>query len=158
MHIFFYIGAFVMLAGCQPEPQPIRYGEDIGAYCRMTISDARYGTELLTKTGKAYKFDSVECLAGYMLAHPGIEAETHSLWVTAFDDPDTLIPISKAFFLHAPALRSPMGMNLSAFGAGTTEDAVLEAYGGEILSWDDVLALVETSSPESRTRAHGTVH
>lgn len=147
-----------MMAGCQPEPQPICYGEDLGAHCRMTIADDRYGTELLTKTGKAYKFDSVECLAGYMLAHPDIAAETHSLWVTAFGAPGTLIPISEAFFLHAPALRSPMGMNLTAFAAGTAEDAVLETYGGEILSWDEVLALLEAASPHGRTHSHGIAH
>lgn len=145
MRLIFCLFSIVVLTGCEPEPQPIRYGEDMGAHCRMTVSDDRYGAELLTTTGKAYMFDSVECLAGYVLAHPEIKAETHSLWVTSFDDPGTLIQLDDAFFLHTPALRSPMGMNLTAFGSETTEDAMLDVYGGEVLTWGDVLALVENS-------------
>jgi copper chaperone NosL len=142
------LAAAALLAGCQVEPQPIRYGEDVGEHCRMTISDARFGTELLTTTGKAYTFDSVECLAGYVLAHPDAADEAHSLWVTSYDDPGTLVPLAESFFVHAPDLRSPMGQGLAAFGPGTTEADALAAFDdAEVLAWDDVLALVERASP-----------
>ena len=34
--------ALVLLAGCQPEPRAIRYGEDACAHCKMTVSDDRF--------------------------------------------------------------------------------------------------------------------
>lgn len=138
----------VLLAGCQPEPRPIRYGEDACAHCRMTISDSRFGTELLTETGKTYLFDSVACLAGYVLAHPELREETHSLWVTSFHHPGELIRLDEAFFLRAPSVRSPMGMNLAAFGPETTREAARQAFGGEILTWNEVLALMKRQASE----------
>jgi copper chaperone NosL len=133
--------AAALLTGCQVEPQPIRYGEDACAHCRMTVSDARFGAELLTTTGKTYPFDSVECLADYVRAHPEAEAQTHSLWVTSFDAPGELIPLADAFVLYSPALRSPMGRGLAAFGPATPEaDALARFDDAEILAWDDVLA------------------
>ncbi len=140
-------------AACTPEPRPIRYGEDTCAHCIMTVSDARYGAELVTTTGKTYVFDSIECLAGYLLQERDGTDRIHSLWVTDFEQPGTLIPAEDAVFLHSPALRSPMGMNLTAF-APTADPARLRAeHGGEILTWDDVLALVQT-----RQAAGGHAH
>lgn len=130
----------LLLVGCQPEPQPIRYGEDACTQCRMTVSDERFGAELLTTTGKTYPFDSVECLAEYVLAHA--DAPTHSLWVTSYDAPGDLILLDDAFFVHAPGLRSPMGRGLAAFGPETGQaDALVRFDGAEVLTWDEVLAL-----------------
>lgn len=141
--------ALAILGGCRPEPVPIRYGEDACAHCLMTVSDARYGTQLVTMTGRTYAFDSVECLAAFLAAEPEVREQVHSLWVTGFDAPERLIPVEEAFFLHSPTLRSPMGMNLTAFGAGVTPDSALNAFGGEVLDWAGVLALVEQAAPAS---------
>ena len=133
----------VVLAGCQPEPRAIRYGEDVGAHCKMTVSDARFGSELLTTTGKTHVFDSVECLANYVLAHPELADQTHSLWVTAYDAPGELIPLDSAFFVRSPQVQSPMGGGLAAFGTGTTHEAALGQVEGEVLDWADVLELTD---------------
>lgn len=143
----------VLLAACAPEPEPIRYGEDQGAFCKMTISDARYGAELVTKTGKVYKFDSVECLTGYLHAAPEAQRTIHSLWVTDFERPGTLIDAETALFLHSDRLRSPMGMNLTAFSPEAVPDVLRETYGGEVLEWPGVLTLVaETERPSAHNR------
>lgn len=148
-----------LLAGCEPQPQPIRYGEDMGAHCRMTISDARFGAQLLTTTGKAYSFDSVECLAGYVLASPEAAGDAHSLWVTAYDDPGMLIPLDEAYFVRAPNLHSPMGENLAAFGEATPEAEALAAFDdAELLSWDEVLALVGPPSAAPRSARERSPH
>jgi copper chaperone NosL len=135
----------VLAAGCTPGPKPIAYGHDPCAHCLMTISDERYGAELVTETGKVYPFDSVECLAAYAADHP--ELDVHSRWVTDFRDPTRLIPVEAAFFLHSPTLRSPMGMNLTAFGDRISEDSVLNAFSGEILDWAGVVSLVARGVP-----------
>lgn len=46
-------------------PKPIKYGKDQCVYCKMTISDARFGTQLLTKKGRAYNFDDVSCMIAF---------------------------------------------------------------------------------------------
>jgi copper chaperone NosL len=140
--------ALLALAGCRPAPQPLRYGEDACAHCRMTVSDPRFGAELVATTGKTYPFDAVECLAAFVQAHP--EIEVHSLWVTPSDAPETLIPVEDAFFAHSPAVRSPMGAGLAAFSTAAARDAVL-AGEGEALDWAGVLVRV---SEEKTAHVH----
>ncbi len=138
----------LMLTACEPKPEPIRYGEDNGAYCLMTITDQRFGAELVTKKGKVYKFDSIECLVGFLLDGQVPEEEVHSLWVTDFAKPPTLIRAEDALYLHGENVRSPMGMNLAAFSDRAGLDAVREQMGGEVLGWEEVLELVRTKRPD----------
>ena len=134
------------LAGCQPEgPVPVSIGEDSCAHCLMTVADERYATELITKKGKVHFFDSVECLAGFYLEQD--PQEIASLWVTDFHTQARMIPVEEAFFLRSKDLRSPMGMNLTAFGDGITPETVLNSFIGEVLDWSGVLAFVEAEGP-----------
>jgi copper chaperone NosL len=133
-------------AACTPRPEPIVYGEDVCAHCRMVIVDERYGAELVTTKGRVLTFDSIECLADYVSAQDA--SDVHSLWVTSYTAPGELISIEDALFLHSPELNSPMGANLTAFRASeTTPTAVVDEYGGEILDWSGVLDLVATRPP-----------
>lgn len=147
----------VLLAGaCAPRPEPIRYGEDVCAHCRMVIMDERYGAELVTTKGRVFKFDSIECLAAYVLEMSD-SSDIHSLWVTAFHTPGQLIRVDEAVLLRSRALNSPMGANLTAFNAAVVSgDSAVNAFGGEVLSWEDVLALV-TAQPPSGT-GHMPMH
>lgn len=130
------------LWGCGPrEPVPIQVGEASCSHCLMTVADERYATELITKKGKVHFFDSVECLAAFYLEQD--PDDVASLWVTDFHTQARLIPVEEAFFLRSKDLRSPMGMNLTAFGDGIEPEAVLNSFIGEILDWAQVLALVE---------------
>lgn len=134
------------LSGCGPKgPVPVSVGEDGCSQCLMTIADERYATELITKKGKVHFFDSVECLAGFYLSQD--PDDVASLWVTDFHTQARLIPVGEAFFLRSKDLRSPMGMNLTAFGDGIGRETVLNSFIGEILDWAGVLALVEAEGP-----------
>jgi copper chaperone NosL len=138
------LGTLLLLGGCAtPEPRPLRLGEDRCAHCIMSLSDDRYGAELVTQTGKVYAFDSVECLAGYLIDGRIAEADVHSLWVVDFEQPGTLISVGEAFFLHSKDLPSPMGQYLTAFGPGITRQAVSHSFFGDILTWDEVLDVVQ---------------
>ena len=134
------LAALLLLAGCTPEPQPIRYGEAACAHCKMQLSNERFGAELVTQTGKIYVFDAVECLAAFHLDHDDLD--THSLWVTDFADPPRLLRADRARFLHSPTLRSPMAVNVAAFSADTPGDSLVNAFGGDLLDWPGVLDLV----------------
>ena len=150
--------AGLMLAGCTPGPRPVAYGEDGCAHCRMTVSDARYAAELVTTTGKTFVFDSVECLAAYVRE---ADPETiHSLWVTDFQRPEALVALGDVFFLRSENLKSPMGRGLTAFGPGLSPEAALNAFGGEILTWEEVLALPDPHAPHAGhalPAAHGAL-
>jgi copper chaperone NosL len=142
----------LLLSACTPEPQPIHFGHDQCTHCKMLISQDQYGAELVTTKGKIFKFDSIECLAAHQIEGRVDSEDVHSLWVVDFNNPPHLLPLDEAFFLHSRDLRSPMGLNLTAFGPGIQQSAVLHAFYGEIIDWPQVLDLVRTNPTD-----HGTM-
>lgn len=130
------------IASCQSSPEQINYGEDNCDNCMMTIADPKYGAELITDKGKIFKFDSIECLADYSAK---IEPKTiGSMWVTEFSNKESFINTLDALFLKSEKLRSPMGLNLSAHKTLDDFNSVKSEFGGEKLSWDELLNYVKT--------------
>ncbi|UCD24520.1 MAG: nitrous oxide reductase accessory protein NosL [Gemmatimonadota bacterium] len=151
-------GLLVLGSACADEPVPLHIGEDGCERCHMTISDERYAAQLVTKKGKAYKFDSAECLAGFYTNAIAVD-EVASLWVTDFHTQSRMIRVEEAFFLRSKDLRSPMGMNLTAFGDGIAPQTVLNSFIGEVLTWDEVVELVRTEGvPTGGMHAQGDPH
>ena len=81
-----------LLTGCAVAgPEPIALNEDACDYCRMTIADARFGGEAVTRKGRAHKFDSIECLAGWArAAKPGT---VRALYVLDAQHPGTFVRV-----------------------------------------------------------------
>jgi len=126
----------LFLLACQPEAEPIRYGKDACDYCRMQITDQRYGAEMVTKTGKVYKFDAIECLINYSLNEDHDNTKTKMMLVNTFDKPGELLPVQGCVFLHSKEMPSPMGMYLTAFHDPDSAHSVWEEQGGYVWKWD----------------------
>jgi copper chaperone NosL len=143
--------AAAALAACGTADPHMAYdGSESCDFCRMAITDPRFGAQLVTTTGKTYRFDSVECLASYYAqAAPG---DVRALWVSDFAHPGSFVSAQEARFVRARGPQgSPMGLGLAAFGA-TSDDAQLRREYGELLDWSDVRALVERERiPDART-------
>jgi len=78
----------------------------------MTISNPKYGAELITKKGRIHKYDAVECVVN-QLSEENIE---HSgIYAIAYDNPKELKPVDSLHFVISKDFRSPMGANLAAF-------------------------------------------
>lgn len=105
--------------------------------------DNRFGTEVVTQKGKTYKFDSIECMVSYDLKEEIAPAEIHSRWVTPFNKPGQLMEAGRALYLYSETLRSPMGMNLSAFESNEAAQQARQEYGGEIITLEQVHQLVK---------------
>lgn len=139
---FFFVFVFVMFfTSCEKNPQPINYYNEDCANCEMTISDPKYGAELITQKSKVYKFDSIECLISYM--NDFNTEEIHSMWVTDFSNPENLIDAEKAFYLKSDELKSPMGLNVCAFKNLEELNAVKQKHDGIILKWNELLNFVK---------------
>lgn len=124
----------LLLSGCsEPKPATIVIGQDVGAFCGMVISDPRFAAQIVTKTGKTYKFDSIECMVAFMVEATVPEDDVHSAWVSDYDAPGTWLRADEARYLQSALLRSPMGLNLSAFKTlDALEDMREEANGIEV--------------------------
>jgi copper chaperone NosL len=136
------IAVIAILAwGCEPKPQPIEYGSDGCAYCRMMISDAEFGSQVLNNQGRSFKFDSVECMAAYDITEEG--ENIHSRWVPDFLNRENWLEADKAYYLHSETLRSPMGLFLSAYSTLEDAERMRDEYGGRIIGYDEVKEIVK---------------
>lgn len=143
-----------LLSSCQRGPRPLVAGTDACEFCRMTVSDVRFGAEIVSRTGRVHTFDAIECLASF---HLNAEArdDVRGVYVTDFES-GRLLPADSAVFVRGGSLRSPMGRSLAAFAPGTSEAALIQRYGGSVLRWNEVLE--ETRHEQVRPGAEGHAH
>ncbi len=130
----------LFLFSCKKDiPEPIRLGEDVCEYCKMVIADERFAAEVITKRGKVYKFDAIECMVGYFN-----EKEEHikKAYVVNFLNPKEFLEAESAFYVRSPDIRSPMGMNLSAYKSQEEARAMLKDKQGEVLDWKELRELI----------------
>ncbi len=142
MKVLSVLFLLLLVFSCSTKPDPIHFGEDECDYCRMMISDQRYGGELITTKGKIYKYDSVECLAAYIVEQKNGFNDLHSIWTIDFNNPKEFIDASQAWYLYSDLLKSPMGLNLSAFSDQNMAETVKNVYTGELVRWDNVKNIV----------------
>lgn len=131
----------IIMAGCEPKPQPIQFGSDQGEYCRMMITEPQFASQILNKQGRSFKFDSIECMAAYSISADEPD-NIHSHWVPDFTNPDEWIRAEEAYFLHSETLRSPMGLYLSAYANRQTAEIFQQEYQGKIVNWNEVREIV----------------
>lgn len=142
------VGAYTALAAlaCSaPGPRAIVLHQDACNYCRMTISDARFGGEVVTSTGKVLTFDSLECLASFVrLAN----AETiDSVYTMDAQHPGTLVNVRSAGFLRdAIAMRSPMGRAVVGFASPALAEQQRAMLGGAVVTWTDLVNAVDSAA------------
>jgi copper chaperone NosL len=142
-----FLFASVVSAACgEPQPRALAYGTDSCEHCHMGLAEAGHGGEVLMDTGKAHVFDSVECLAGWLLENEDAE-RVHSLWVIDFSNPGTLIAASEAYYLQSPTLGSPMGLGLTAFARSEDRDGAANAFGGRPMEWTELRDFVADAWP-----------
>jgi copper chaperone NosL len=97
----------------------------------MTIVDKTHAAEFVTKKGRAYKFDAIECLINDLKDKR--EEEMAYILVTDFLNPTVLINATEATYLISEEIKSPMGANLSAF---KTKAAI--TYIGKTYNWQQI--------------------
>lgn len=132
------LAAIMSGAGCgRPAPRPLTEGSDVCAHCHMTLADRRFGGELVSRTGKVTPFDDVGCLA--VAVATGDSAAVHSLWVSDYLAPDSLVNVTEMRFLKVDSLRTPMGYGYIAVRPGRAADSLAAALGGRVMAWEDVM-------------------
>ncbi len=130
--------SFIFLIACSKEISPLEYGKDQCDHCRMTLTDKKYGAEIITGKGKTIKFDAAECMLNYLREKKIDEKEIEKYLVVNLTDPGVLIDAVKATYLISPKLRSPMGEDISSFAEKSSAEKNLKEYGGEIYSWGEL--------------------
>lgn len=127
----------ISLSSCSASPEPIKVGTDNCSFCKMTVSDARYGAEVVTRKGKVFKFDDAHCVLSYLKASID-KKDVKDVYFTDFSNGHSLVNANKAMFLQSPDLNTPMGGNIAAFSNADSLQKVAQQFKGTTISWNDL--------------------
>lgn len=145
INYFFCVSVLLLLllttSACSIKPEPIQFGHDECSYCKMTIVDKAHAAQLVTKKGKQFKYDAIECLVWNINEVPAL-AQKSILLVADYLDPGTMLPAEHAGYIISQRIKSPMGANLSAVANDTKADSLILLYGGDNYDWKQLLELL----------------
>lgn len=130
--------SLLVLTSCSSGPQPIIPGSDNCYFCKMTVSDARFGAEVVTRKGKVYKFDDMHCLLSFLHSGEVVKEAVKDIYLINYSSDHGLINAKEAVMLKADELRSPMGGNIAAFNNNDSMDVVMKKYSGNTVRWDEL--------------------
>jgi copper chaperone NosL len=129
------VSSMLILSSCAAGPVPIKLNVDNCHSCRMTIADARFGAEVLSRKGKTWKFDDTHCLQAFLKSGELAAGELKEIYFVRYDDGHELLPSQKALLLQSEAIHSPMGGNVAAFADKAGLDAAAAKFGGSEITW-----------------------
>ena len=125
------------VTSCEIKPAPINFGSDSCHFCKMTIVDRQHAAQYVTKKGKQFKFDAVECMLND-LSENGID-HLGLLLVSDYVHPGEMTDATQATYLISEGIKSPMGANLSSFSNKSDAESSLEIHGGKLFLWKEML-------------------
>ncbi|NCI46270.1 hypothetical protein [Sediminibacterium soli] len=131
---YFFLPA---IASCSREFEPIDYGKEACANCRMTIVDNRFAAEFIDKKGKVFKFDDLLCLKRYAAAHPDNIPDLVFIEDYLGKQNQPLDAI-KAFYLQHEFFNSPMKGNYAAFGTLTETGRLKDSLAISPMTWNNL--------------------
>lgn len=135
-HLIFGL-IIISTLSCSIEPTTVQYGFDQCNFCEMTIVDKSHAAVLVSKKGKTFKFDAIECMSRYLNRN---ENTAYSqILVADYLNPGVLVSSEIASFLISPEIPSPMGANLTAFGNNNQCLMLKNEKGGEVLDWEEIV-------------------
>ena len=131
----------VLLACSSLQPLPIRTGETCYG-CRQVISETKIATEMIDNQGHASKFDTVECLARYVIDHPG--ESINGVFVTDYKT-GRMFNATQAHFVKGSVMPGGMKKNYVAFRASDDAAVFAKDQNSTTLDWKAVLDALKTS-------------
>ena len=137
-HLILIIIATV-LSGCSKGPKPIAYGEAECTFCKMTIRDKRFGSQIVNTKGKPFSFDDLSCMVGYLKTEIISQKDMEGMYVPDYLGTNTLLPAESMHFVASETLRSPMGGNIAGFSVADSAKAYAEKLNGKLVTWNDIV-------------------
>lgn len=134
LKIFIGCSILLIIISCKVEPETIQYGKDQCGFCKMNIVDKTHAAQYVTKKGKQFKFDSIECMINDLSDKS--EEEMALLLVADYANPGEMVDAKSSTYLISKEIKSPMGANLSAFSAIGKAQELQQKFSGEIYTWE----------------------
>lgn len=133
------IALVMTLVSCHTKPSPFEPGKDVCHFCKMSITDTRFGGELITKKGKIFKFDDLHCMISFLKAGSESDNSLSQKLTINFKKPNTFLEVDKAVFVISPELKSPMGSHTAGFETQAIATQFSKGKQAEITDWKNLL-------------------
>jgi copper chaperone NosL len=128
---------FLALCACNSKKAvPIKLNIDQCEFCKMKVSDSKYGGEIITNKGRVYKFDDIECMISYTNEN---KLDVFNFYVTDFVNNNSLINTNDAHFLASDFFLSPMRGNIAAFSSKEQALKIQKEANATPLLWSEIL-------------------
>ena len=115
--VLLLLGSLFLLTSCQAKMEPIQMGKDHCMFCKMTLTDVRYGVEVITHKGKLFIFDEIHCFVSAEKKDLIQSEDIKEIYFTDYAGKHQLIRSEACFYLRSPELKSPMGGHMAAFSS-----------------------------------------
>lgn len=126
----------LLTMSCTVAPDKIAYGKDACHYCKMNIVDKIHAAQLVTKKGKHYKYDAVECLLNDLEQRD--EGKIELFLVTDYKTPEKLIDAMSATYIISDVIQSPMGASLASFETKDSAVNFVKKNDGKLYTWPEI--------------------
>ncbi|HSD14919.1 MAG TPA: nitrous oxide reductase accessory protein NosL [Flavobacterium sp.] len=134
--IFILFTLFVLSSCSSNEPKPLKLNSDSCDNCKMTISNGKFGAELITEKGRIYKFDDIHCMVKFAKSEATVPAKL--FYINDYTQDNTLIPAEKAFYLKGGTISSPMRGNTAAFSTQKEAEQYKTKLNATSSTWDEI--------------------
>ena len=129
---------FTTMSSCSAQgPRAIKLNKDMCAFCKMSITEAPFASQLITTKGRDYVFDDLKCMAAYLKENNTIELA--SAYVADFSSPATFVNLEKAILIQSDSLRSPMAGNMAGFAAPDSAKVYKAKYAAQVVQWSTII-------------------
>lgn len=118
------------------EAKPLKINSDSCDFCKMTISNGKFGAELITKKGRYYKFDDLTCMIQFAKSNTVVSYQ--SFFVNDYLKDNTLIPAETAHFIKGGKINSPMRGNIAAFSSAKEQNEFGKKLEAQTITWPEV--------------------
>ncbi len=128
---------FFLLACVGHEPKPIKLNVDACEFCKMPVSDGKFGAQIQTQKGRHYMFDDISCLVSYCEENEATKVKSY--YVHDFTQNNQLIDATKAFYVKGGDINSPMHGNIAAFATFSDAQNFGDKLKAQAISWNEIV-------------------
>lgn len=128
-----------LLGSCSAGPEAIKVGTDNCSFCKMTISDVKYGGEIVTKKGKIFKFDDLHCLLEFKKANMVEQESIKDIYLVDFAGSHELVNAKECFLLQGGTIKSPMNGDVIAFKSNDDMKPFIKSLEAKETSWNELV-------------------
>lgn len=133
----FFLILFLTISCANKEAEPINLNTDGCDFCKMKISDGKFGAELITSKGRIYKFDDMFCMIKYHKENKNVQI--HSFYIHDYNQNNVLIPAETAFYIKGGEINSPMHGNIIAVKTNEEAQILAQKLKANPISWQEII-------------------